>query len=461
MIPIRKRKILYPAAAALLAAAMLCGLCLFPAVTRTEAPLPEDDAGAASADGLTAGVTEGSPEGETPASGHALPADLPAPATDLSAPGTGTPAPEPSNEKASAPPEEELPAIAHEPPPFPASAEVLDGGEPTVYAPSTPSAPSRETPDPTPESTPDVSPSPSPVYPPAGGISDRDITLTVYDIETQSVISMRFDDYVRRALAAEMSGDAPLEALKAQAAAIRSYVLSKASVSYKVHHGAMTCNDSNHCMSCVTEERYASTEKVHRDRYEQALRESDGLAVFYDGKIVTTNFHSCSYFYTAGALEVFGVDLPYLQSVPTAVYRETVQTRSYTTKELIENFFGPTHGQIYLSSGEPRFGGVEETDSGRVDYVTICGQRIAGGRFREIFGFRSTRFETGYDPETDVFTFTVYGSGHGVGMSQSGAKVMAAEGKNCHEILCHYYTGVTVRHLTAEDLTAVGGILEA
>ena len=38
-----------------------------------------------------------------------------------------------------------------------------------------------------------------------------------------------------------------------------------------------------------------------------------------------------------------------------------------------------------------------------------------------------------------------YGAGHGVGMSQWGAKAMAERGSNFHKILKHYYTGVQIK----------------
>ena len=48
--------------------------------------------------------------------------------------------------------------------------------------------------------------------------------------------------------------------------------------------------------------------------------------------------------------------------------------------------------------------------------------------------------------ETVWGDFTVYGKGfgHGVGMSQSGAKGMAKAGFDYVSILKHYYTGITV-----------------
>lgn len=44
------------------------------------------------------------------------------------------------------------------------------------------------------------------------------------------------------------------------------------------------------------------------------------------------------------------------------------------------------------------------------------------------------------------FVFTVYGYGHGVGMSQRGAMKMADNGKDYKEILTHYYPGTTVKN---------------
>ena len=38
-----------------------------------------------------------------------------------------------------------------------------------------------------------------------------------------------------------------------------------------------------------------------------------------------------------------------------------------------------------------------------------------------------------------------YGAGHGVGMSQWGAKFMAERGSSFREILKHYYTGVQIK----------------
>ena len=55
----------------------------------------------------------------------------------------------------------------------------------------------------------------------------------------------------------------------------------------------------------------------------------------------------------------------------------------------------------------------------------------------------SAAFEVDY--ADGVFTFTTYGYGHGVGMSQQGADYYAMQGWDYVDILTHYYTGTTVR----------------
>ena len=273
-------------------------------------------------------------------------------------------------------------------------------------------------------------------------VRDRDFVLTVFDITLGQVVETTLDRYILRAMAAEMAAESPSEALAAQAVAIRSYILSKAKVVYPAHHGAMTCNDMMHCMTCVSEETYASLSPAFRRAYENAQAQTDGIVLLYGGAVATTNFHSCSYFYTASAKEVYGVEVPYLQAVPTGVYNRIYNEYSFSSRALLSDLLGIPEDELGQLSGAP-FGRIAESDSGRVASVTLYGCTFEGRLFRERLGFPSTTFEVSYSPENDLFVFHVYGSGHGVGMSQSGAKRMAADGKNFHEILSHYYLGTT------------------
>ncbi|MCL1789576.1 MAG: SpoIID/LytB domain protein, partial [Oscillospiraceae bacterium] len=75
--------------------------------------------------------------------------------------------------------------------------------------------------------------------------------------------------------------------------------------------------------------------------------------------------------------------------------------------------------------------------------------KITGRVFREKimgFGLRSAAFTFSFDSKKDTFTFNTNGYGHGAGLSQNGANILAThEGYNYTEILKYYYTGVEVR----------------
>ena len=49
-------------------------------------------------------------------------------------------------------------------------------------------------------------------------------------------------------------------------------------------------------------------------------------------------------------------------------------------------------------------------------------------------------------PRDYFLVVTGFGAGHGVGMSQWGAKAMAEKGLSFRKILKHYYTGVQIKN---------------
>ena len=64
---------------------------------------------------------------------------------------------------------------------------------------------------------------------------------------------------------------------------------------------------------------------------------------------------------------------------------------------------------------------------------------------REKLAFISSKGVTIADTDSEQYNFEGRGWGHGIGMSQYGAKQMAEEGYSYDEILQHYYTGVTIK----------------
>lgn len=311
--------------------------------------------------------------------------------------------------------------------------------EPTAEPTEEPTAEPTEKPTAEPTEEPSVEPSEEPEPTPGESPLPEEFLLTVYNHEKGIVETVLFEDYVARALQAEMSGNSPMEALKAQAIAIRSYILSNASVRYECHYGAMTCDDYTHCMACLSEEEFATLNETERSRCLEAVRSTEGQILTYKGRVITAYFHWCSYGYTASCQEVFGNYVPYLQSVYSPVEKEMVKVYRFSSATLLEELFGSVTAEKYLSGGAFPLGMITETESGRVDTVYIYGVPVKGVRLRQAVGLRSTKFDVSYNPDKDEFTFVVYGSGHGVGMSQWGAIALANEGKSYAQILYYYY----------------------
>jgi len=89
--------------------------------------------------------------------------------------------------------------------------------------------------------------------------------------------------------------------------------------------------------------------------------------------------------------------------------------------------------------------GITYNASGRVAELSVGGITLSGGAARSLFGLRSACFTV--EESNGVFTFSVTGYGHGVGMSQYGANAMAKQGSGWREIVEHYYTGVAIEKM--------------
>ena len=96
------------------------------------------------------------------------------------------------------------------------------------------------------------------------------------------------------------------------------------------------------------------------------------------------------------------------------------------------------------------------TMTGVVTKVTVTGTNgkytITGDAIRaKLGGLRSNMFimepKLGKDDLPESFIFNGGGWGHGVGLDQSGAAGMAADGYKCEEILSHYYPGTELNQL--------------
>lgn len=241
--------------------------------------------------------------------------------------------------------------------------------------------------------------------------------------------TLPMESYIAGVISGELPGSWPLEVLKAQAIAARTYALSKKS-------------QKEYLESTVMDQVY-HPEKIHA-LAKQAVSETAGQVLTYNAKLAHTYFHAACGGHTASAAEAFGSSEPYLQGV-TCSYCAKAPT--YTWKyELPRSELNKKLG-AKISEIEP----VGKTDSGRVKSFTFKSKPalkdMKGTDLRKALGYNTFKSTLVTKHSIGVISakFEGRGHGHGVGMCQWGALTMAKEGKTAEQILEHYYPGTEIR----------------
>lgn len=268
-------------------------------------------------------------------------------------------------------------------------------------------------------------------------------------LETGETETMTMNEYLWRVVAAEMPASFEEEALRAQAVCARTYTLWKMDAGVHRQDGADLCDQSTCCQAYTTheeaEERWEQLSETYTARISAAVADTDGQILVYNGLPIQAVFFSSSTAATEDAAAVWGSSVPYLISVDSPEGEEVPNYRSTVTLTASElkNLLSAAGLNTNLSAPSSQWlGDISYTSSGRVAQLRLGGLTLSGTAVRSLLGLRSACFEV---DETDgVFTFSVTGYGHGVGMSQYGANSMASSGATWEEIVTHYYSGVEI-----------------
>ncbi len=290
------------------------------------------------------------------------------------------------------------------------------------------------------------------------------------------------ENYLLSVISSEMKASASLELLKAHAVISRSWLLCNLGS----HVIFDVCAD-DHC------QRYQGLSMAVGDNVRRAIDETWGQVLRYEGEICDARYSKCC----GGRTELFSTcwedrDYPYLQSFEdrpsedglnrssedgpdmaskdemagdfcdcedSAIlsqvlndydmetrdfYRWEQRFRPDELRELLKRRTGIDYGEI--ESMEP----VETGPSGRIKYLHLCGTLQTGVIGKELAirralsesHLKSSAFSV--IREDEFFVLKGRGWGHGVGLCQIGAAVMASRGYSYIQILKHYYRGAEV-----------------
>lgn len=252
------------------------------------------------------------------------------------------------------------------------------------------------------------------------------------------------DDYLLSVVPEEMPVDWPAEAIKAQSVAARSFAL--AGCGRHAGEGYDLCT-TTHC------QLYTGT-AAEKSASNAAIKATRGEVLTYGGKPIEALFHTDSGGMTENSEDVWGSHVPYLRAAKDTPTKTMPWTKTISRADLERKLAAKGHdiGKVRSIALSPLAIGraaKDRTASGRVKTMTVKGTKgtatLSGTTWRSLLGLKSTLFDAKLTK--DAVTFTGYGSGHGLGISQWGTKRLAESGKSYADILHHYYTGTKLQQL--------------
>lgn len=272
----------------------------------------------------------------------------------------------------------------------------------------------------------------------------KEPVLRVYDIDEKTVKEMKLEDYVAGVVAGEMENHWPHEALAAQAILARTYVLE-----FITDKGGSKYANAD--ISTDFEEAQAWNTANINDKVKKAVKSTRGKVIAHNGKFVKAWFHSHAGGMTATAKEGLNFkekEPSYIKVVKSPDDGEgpagkRTWAASFTKEELRQRLQDRT-GQDPGPINEVKI--VDRGPSGRAVSVKIGNTVYNAPDLRIALGsmdMRSTLL-TSFRIEDDKVIMQGKGFGHGVGLSQWGANIMARQGKTPNQIIKHYFKNVDI-----------------
>ncbi len=245
--------------------------------------------------------------------------------------------------------------------------------------------------------------------------------------------------YLQGVVPSEMPSDWPMEALKTQAVISRTYAL---------YQKRKNKNGGEYDLPASVLGQVYKGELAFNPRSAEAIEATAGIIATYKGEPALTFFHSTSAGPTEDADARWGINAPYLKGVSCPLdfaspYFSWQKEIPLSTLESALN----KEGVGAIATLTP----LSYSKAGRILMVRILHTRgetvLKAEDLRRLLGYQtlpSTHFKI--DSFGKTLKMSGMGWGHGVGLCQFGAKVMAERGLPFNEIVRYYYPGVTLQH---------------
>ena len=265
--------------------------------------------------------------------------------------------------------------------------------------------------------------------------------LLMITAEKQRLLAVNhapLEEYLCGVLPREMAPSWPMEALKAQAVAARTYAL---------YHMLLRRSDSYDVLSTTSSQVYGGSEQDY-PAIRSAVDATRGLVLAEGGRLALTLFHANSGGRTESFEDIWGGRLSCLSSV------EDTFSKNYSgdtwEKTLSVEEIASACAQFGIVADKVKeIVPIERSASGRIKKLKVVADSqtffLSGNSFRLIVGpgkVKGTNFTVRKEKAEFVFKGTGYG--HGAGMSQWGAYGMSKKGHDFTAILGHYYPGAQI-----------------
>ncbi|MBN1871898.1 MAG: SpoIID/LytB domain-containing protein [Candidatus Omnitrophica bacterium] len=266
---------------------------------------------------------------------------------------------------------------------------------------------------------------------------EMDVIRTT-DLKLLVVNHLDIEDYINGVLYHEVSHWWPMEAIKAQAIAARTFAVYR----------SLEAGGNDYDLTSDVYSQVYGGKTSERFRTSRAVNETSGLVLVYKNEILPAYYHATCGGHTEDASVLWKTSIRPLKGRPCSYCEQSPHYKWETTLPL-DSIEEKMKSGGYKIKGMKCISILARDRSGRVEKIAIEDslgtEKIPAHKFRLVLGpniIRSTNFTVEVRDGSAVFTGK--GWGHGVGLCQWGAYFMARRGLKDVDILMFYYPGSKV-----------------